>query len=188
MTSDEILKVCNECNRVIDDPSVERALSAEPDAVPVNCHYYRFFYLLAQMLKPKTVVELGTCKGLGAMMFAKGNPEARVISIDRNMDALSDNIDCPNIEFKEQDSLAPLDVSDIDILFIDTSHDGIHSFAEYEHYLPKMEKNGLVFFDDVDLNDQMRIFWNKFDPGFLKLDLPVHGACGFGVVMVGVAK
>lgn len=48
--------------------------------------YYRFFYYLASMLRPKIVLELGGYQGTAAAHFAKGWSSATVITIDHHSD------------------------------------------------------------------------------------------------------
>lgn len=52
----------------------------------VEWPYYRFFYHLADMLKPNLVVELGGYQGTAAAHFAAGCPDATVITIDHHTD------------------------------------------------------------------------------------------------------
>lgn len=48
--------------------------------------YYRFFYHLALMLRPKVVLELGGFQGTAAAHFAKGWKYSTVITIDHHSD------------------------------------------------------------------------------------------------------
>lgn len=48
--------------------------------------YYRYFYNLAAVLQPLTVVELGGWQGTSAAHFAFGCPKATVITIDHHTD------------------------------------------------------------------------------------------------------
>lgn len=53
--------------------------------------YYRFFYHLAELLKPKLVVELGGYQGTAAAHFAAGCPDSSVITIDHHTDPGDDD-------------------------------------------------------------------------------------------------
>jgi predicted O-methyltransferase YrrM len=52
--------------------------------------YYRFFYHLASILRPKVILELGGFQGTAAAHFAKGWPSATVITIDHHSDSGDD--------------------------------------------------------------------------------------------------
>ncbi len=57
----------------------------------VEWPYYRFFYNLSSLLKPKLVVELGGWQGTAAAHFAKGWKYGHVITIDHHSDPGDDN-------------------------------------------------------------------------------------------------
>jgi len=145
--------------------------------------YYRFLYLLAQRMKPPVMVELGTMQGLGAMCMAKGNPDGRVIAIDKNVADVHPACIMPNVKYLKQDSLQEYNVNDIGILFIDTEHNG-RALLEYEAWKDRMAKGGVILFDDITLNQEMREFWEGFNPEGQKIDLlELHGF-GFGAVVI----
>lgn len=145
--------------------------------------YYRFLYLLAKEMKPLYMVELGTMEGLGAMCMAKGNPDGNVIAIDKNIKDLHPACIMPNVEYLKQNSLDESRIYDIGILFIDTEHNG-RALFEYEAWKGRMAKGGVILFDDVNLNTDMKIFWQEFNPEGQKIDLlELHGS-GFGAVVL----
>ena len=51
-----------------------------------NSRYYRFFFQLTKMLKPKVLVELGSWQGTSAAYFAGGNKGTKVITVDHHTD------------------------------------------------------------------------------------------------------
>lgn len=53
---------------------------------PKAHRYYRFFMYLTKLLKPKTVVELGSWQGTSAAAFASGNKDTKVITVDHHTD------------------------------------------------------------------------------------------------------
>jgi len=145
--------------------------------------YYRFLYLLAKEMKPQVMVELGTMEGLGAMCMAKGNQDGQVMAIDKNIKDLHPACIMPNVQYLRQDSLDECNIRDIDILFIDTDHNG-RALFEYEAWKGRMAKGGVMLFDDVNLNTEMKVFWHEFNPEGQKIDLPeLHGS-GFGAVVI----
>jgi predicted O-methyltransferase YrrM len=172
----------------IEDEKLEEIISRQEDASirspGVEAHYYRFFYRLCQALKPNLVLELGTHTGISAMCFALGDPDGKVITVNHSVE-LMEECRCRNIEYLHQDSLDPIPgISNIDILFIDTDHDGKRCLEEFKLFSPSLCKNGLIFFDDIYLLDCMRKFWEGFEPvGYQKFELPIHGGAGMGVLI-----
>lgn len=151
-------------------------------------HYYRFFYFLAKLLKPSLTVELGTSKGISSACLAAGNPEGKVITINKCNELLPE-CRMGNVAYLLQDSRVPVDLPrKIDILYIDTEHNGIICQEEYDIWKSLMSPGGIVFFDDIHLSKSMDDFWAGFNPAEgEKFELPVHGEAGFGVVLFAIS-
>ena len=138
---EEIRLLTFQSNRNIVDPVIEQIIMTESDAnyehPRVYAHYYRFFYYLSFIMEPMNIVELGTDKGISAMCLAGSSPDIKVHTVDINLRVpMKNRFD--NINYHIHDSLIPLEVNNIDILFIDTDHDGIRCEKEYELYYPKL--------------------------------------------------
>jgi predicted O-methyltransferase YrrM len=134
------------------------------------------------------VLELGTHTGISAACIAEGNPEGRVITVDIWGHLCREECRRPNIEYWVQDSeAAPKSaIHSVDVLFIDTIHDGVKCEKEYDRWRPLVLPGGLIFFDDITLNEEMQNWWPKWKPeeGAEKFELPVHGGAGFGAVIL----
>lgn len=139
--------------------------------------YYKLFFLIAGALKPKIVVELGGWQGTAAAHFAAGYPEAQVVTIDHHKDPGDDfnrmkMLDVtrryPNVHYfqgwttpgyEEEYHKGAASVLDqikqflgqrkIDILFVDSWHEGRYLKRDWDHYSPLLANNSLVIFDDV---------------------------------------
>jgi len=187
ITQQELIQLQKESQvRLPDD--LERIVSTQEDASlkspGVIAHYYRFFYFLVQNVKPDIVLEIGTHTGISAACLAQGWPGGKVYSLDHKNYLMKECIR-DNITYIHQDSLELVNEagSNIDILFIDTNHNGKRPLKEYLLYKDRMSQNGLIFFDDVYLFDDMKKFWQEFEPERgIKFDLDVHGKAGFGVI------
>lgn len=187
MTRKQLEDLALSAQKKIEDEKVEEIVSRQEDASlrspGVPAHYYRFFYALTKELKPDLVLELGTHTGISALCLASGCSEAKIITVDHNS-YLLEECKRTNIEYRLHDSLQKIDLKDkIDILFIDTNHDGKRPLEEYKLYIENVKEGGLIFFDDVYLFDCMKKFWEEFNPDYIKFDLPVHGGAGFGVII-----
>jgi diamine N-acetyltransferase len=147
--------------------------------------YYRYFYDLARALQPAVTFEIGTCEAKSAAHLAAGNPAGLVITLDIRASAkqFADRLALPNLvsilcnslEAPQQLRYVPM----IDVLFIDGDHRFEQSFREYALYRPFVKEGGLIFFDDIEISDEMRRLWDAIpDP---KEALPKLHYTGFGV-------
>ena len=188
MKIDDLIKLVEASKRVVDSPGLEAIISTQEDASlrspGVSAHYYRLLYRLSQKMKADLMLELGTHTGISAACLAEGSPDGYVITMN-NQDQLWANCKRPNVRYVLQDSLIPLELPGrIDILFIDTNHDGIHPLKEFQIYEDRVAQDGVVLFDDITLNKEMIKFWSEFHPdGWIKTELAAHGGAGFGALV-----
>ena len=147
--------------------------------------YYKFLHLYAKKMKPKVMVELGTYYGTAALALALGNTVGHVHTADIRMDIFRlyegwyDNItrlDGDSIEVSDQ---LP---KEFDLLYIDTEHTYERVAAEYNHYLHRVKKGGVIFLDDIHFNDDMETFWEKIKEEKVELN-ELHWP-GWGAVLV----
>lgn len=151
----------------------------------VPAHYYRFLFALAELIKPKLWLELGTHTGISSACLADGYPEGHGITVNI-IDELRPECERQNVEYYEYHlSLARVPFSrKLDILFIDAEHNGKSCLDEFNLYKDDMANSSIVMFDDIHLIPEMTRFWNEFNPkGFDKFELPIHGWAGFGVLI-----
>jgi predicted O-methyltransferase YrrM len=189
ITRDILEKLVTDSKCPIDDKSLEEIVNRQEDASlrcpGIEAHYYRFFYKLTKLTKPKFIVELGTHSGISAACLASGNPQGLVTTINNKYQLLNE---CrrDNVTYLIQDSLTLAVVNrKIDILFIDTDHDGKRCIEEYKLYKNCMSENSVIFFDDIYLLDCMKTFWENFIPERgQKFELKIHGTAGMGVVLI----
>lgn len=184
MNADYLIGLSSRCLGPIENAQLEAILQRQEDASlkspGVEAHYYRYLYRLAKEQKPRVSVELGTHSGISAACIAEGNPDGRVVTVNHH-EQLREECRRPNVTYLLQDSYADVPVESIDLLFIDTDHDGIRPKNEFLKHSSKVTPGGVVLFDDVNLFDCMRKFWAEFNPeGWIKFILPVHGNAGFG--------
>jgi len=175
--------------KIIPNKELEHLLVSEENehlrSPGIPAHYYRFFYFLVEKYAPLNILELGTYTGISAYALADKNIGGQVISVDHTEGRLLAQCKLvENAKFIICDSLQKVDIEKIDILFIDTLHDGKRCQAEFDLYEKNVVPGGIIFFDDVYLNNDMRTFWENFNPEkYEKFDLPVHGNAGFGTLI-----
>ncbi len=120
--------------------------------------------------RPKNVVELGTGQGAGgAQIMAALSFDARFTTINYADghtfgEQLQPFIDDHRLSFLHKDTIDPatLDLvpDDIDLLFIDTTHEAWHAATELRLWQHKLDDGAIVVVDDLDQHD-MAAFWNS---------------------------
>lgn len=178
--------------------------------------YYKLFYLIAKTLKPKVVVELGGWQGTSAAHFAAGYPEATVITIDHHKDPGDDlnqikmkdvarqysNVTylqgwtTPGYEEEYpkgarsvfEDVKEILGKNKVDILFIDSWHEGRYFKRDWDYYNPLLANPALVICDDVFNNHIFIDMISTFEalPGEKFTNAQVHPGIPMGFIMYGL--
>lgn len=146
----------------------------------MHARYYQLFYKLAEIYKPKFVVELGSYWATAAAHFASGCPTTDVITIDAHFEIHpGDELACikANIAAELYDNLQFIHGRTwdnhviakvcakpypIDILFIDAGHDYKEVMREWELYSPLLAAEALVMFDDICAIGVAEV-WNGLD-------------------------
>ena len=184
----EMQALVTSARRPADNDALEAIISTQEDASlrcpSVEAHYYRFLYRLCQMVKPGLILELGTHTGISAACMAEGNPDSIVITVNC-LQELWEHCRRDNVIYLHQDSLKDVFLPGrIDILFIDTNHNGTLFVEEFNKFTSFLAEDGVVFIDDISLNQAMREGWKTFNPeGWIKFELLVHGDAGFGALI-----
>jgi predicted O-methyltransferase YrrM len=161
-------------------PDWLKSIDRDPTSV-----YYRFFYEFTRAFRPRSIFEIGTCEGLSAAHLAAGNPDGTVITLDIKPEAkrLADALLIPNlvsIVCHSVDAPKRLKwIPPIDLLFVDGNHAFDDAYGEYVAYRPLVRDGGLIFFDDISINDDMQRLWNAVSDPKAILD-GLHYT-GFGV-------
>jgi len=166
--------------------------------------YYKLFYLLSQELKPKFVVILGGWQGTDAAHFAAGYPEATVITIDHHSDPgdeknqarMMEVVDRYGVNYLQgwttpgyeeeyhkgigsvyEDVKQLLGDDKIDILYIDSWHEGRYFKRDWDYYSPLLASPALVICDDVYNDKHFVEMVETFDslPGQKMLNDKING-------------
>lgn len=141
-------------------------------------NYYWGLASYIDLFKPKRVLELGTCTGASAVVMARAGAEVDTWD-------LADKWELPiwpeNVKrclAREPEGIRTLDLSPYDMIFVDIDHEGEEEQKLHAKFLA--EYTGVVFYDDVALNQEMLAFWNSIKQE--KVPLLWHDGAGFGVV------
>lgn len=132
---------------------------------------------LRRTVRDKVVVEIGTARGLSAMVMALNAKKVYTIDnyfkpkfgVDQETEERREELPSqdmpdiirkylkffnPRIEFIHDSSLSAskrFNSDSIDIVFIDGDHTSAGVRADYECWLPKVKSGGIVFFHDYSL-------------------------------------
>jgi predicted O-methyltransferase YrrM len=154
--------------------------------------YSRFMRDLIERLDFKVVLECGTGGGGCAMTMAGAENKPDIITIDMRVPHINDSLsrNFPTIHFiygntleVEDEVTEILDGREIDLLFLDSEHDGETARKELDIYSKYLKDGAVIAIDDISLCPPMKIFWDsieleKEDVSFLH----VRDGAGFGIV------
>jgi len=175
------------------DPRLQPAMSAKGYSdyrTNVGHTYYLYLSALVRILKPRKILELGTDIGRSAAFMMTALPESSMlitaeIGTHRRVDLALFQGD-PRLKIIQGNDLdlgiyGTLDLSGIDLLYMDSDHTYEQVSREWELYRKFLSPGALVAMDDIHLNEGMERFWNSLP--FPKVDAPrdVHFS-GWGLV------
>lgn len=123
--------------------------------------HYRLLMKISTFFKGKTLYDIGTYQGSSALALAH-NDANFVLSFDIVLNNIAPKLKKPNMNLMLGDVLN-LDMSGLlnsPFVMLDTVHDGSYENRFY-HMLKHNGFKGLLFLDDIYLNDAMRIFWDS---------------------------
>ena len=122
--------------------------------------HYRLIAYLSALFNHSTIFDIGTNLGYSALALSY-NDTNRIISYDIvECKDLNHAEELGNIEFLIGDVLKDERLLGSPLIMLDTNHDGIFE-NEFYKYLEDNNYKGLLFLDDIHLNQPMRDFWNS---------------------------
>ena len=123
--------------------------------------HYRLLMKISTFFNGKTLYDIGTYQGSSALALAH-NDSNFVLSFDIALNDIAPKLKKPNMNFMLGDVLN-LDMAGVissPFVMLDTVHDGSYENRFY-HMLKHNGFKGLLFLDDIYLNDAMRMFWDS---------------------------
>lgn len=151
--------------------------------VPGREHYKLLAYFSSQF-NNVNLLDIGTYKGCSALALSY-NKTNTVHSFDigdfTNLTNVPDNIRF-HIGYATDEKYIDL-LNSSPFIILDTAHDGSFELAFHKH-LQDIKWEGLLFLDDINLNEPMRNYWNGIPE--LKFDVSPYGHwSGTGLVYFG---
>jgi len=132
----------------------------------------QLLFRITHYYQPVSIIELGTSLGLSAAYLAMGNPTAKLITCEgaRAVSAVAKEnfslLDIPNIEVIEGNFDETLPVilqryEALDLAFIDGNHRAAPTLRYFEQLLQKINKPGILIFDDIHWSKEMEDAWQE---------------------------
>jgi hypothetical protein len=122
--------------------------------------HYRLLAYLSTCFSDATIVDVGTNLGHSAIALSYNNTN-KVISYDIvEYSRPPDLKQPPNIEYRTGDVLEDERLFDSALIMLDTDHGGAFEKRFYSS-LKENGYKGLLFLDDIYLNEPMRAFWSS---------------------------
>jgi len=140
--------------------------------------YYKALAAYIKLYDIKNVLELGTCTGLSALGMSLYAESVTTCDITAEPYLL-------NEEIEKKRNIKPLIIEDCldyinddyDMIFVDIDHSG--KMEPFIHQRIQEKFKGIVFYDDIFMNDEMSKFWANIKEE--KIHTFWH-RCGFGLV------
>ena len=159
------------------DPASGKIVSTVHDALADRLsrwsdiqEYLPFLYEQARSRPGVRVLELGARRGNSTLAFLAGATESggHVWSSDidnvlRHPDGIGPWAGCPRWTFVCGDDMNPaaqaLLPPEVDVLFVDSSHEYLHTLEECRAYVPRVAPGGVVLFHDTNIYDWPGYGW-----------------------------
>ena len=175
----------------------EKIISSLAASASVTEKYGKVLFHLVQYFSPHTIIELGTCLGIGTAYIAAAKPSAKIITIEGSKE-LSERADIGfkelkfnNIEqivgdFNEKLPEVLSGIKTVDMAFIDGNHRYDPTMKYFNLLMTKANENSVFVFDDIYWSPEMTRAWSeiKKDPR-ITLTIDIYR---FGIVFMHKEK
>lgn len=132
--------------------------------------YNRLLYRMVQYYRPETLIELGTSLGLSSLYMAKGNPKARLYTVEGCPQTAAiafeqfQRLKAENIEpiVGNFDAVLPELINglqQIDFVFFDGNHRKEPTLRYFEQCLALAHADSIFVFDDIHWSKEMEAAW-----------------------------
>lgn len=175
ITNDELDKFTfTDFNKMVEHSDQLQFINA-----PSGTSHYKLLAFVSTLFSNQLLYDIGTNSGRSAIALSH-NPCNLIKSYDI-IQLLPVNYYKKNIEYIIGDCTTDKNILTAPVILLDTAHDGTFENIFYSFLLENKYK-GLLFLDDIHLNDPMKNFWNKITQE--KYDLTSKGAwSGTGLVV-----
>jgi len=155
----------------------EKTISKLASEASMPQKYGKVLLNLIQYFSPDTIIELGTCLGMGTAYMASANSTSKIITIEgsknlsdlavKNFKALNfNNIEPVVGNFDEKLPAVLSGIGTLDLAFIDGNHRYEPTLRYFNMLMGKANENTILVFDDIYWSREMTEAWTviKKDP------------------------
>ena len=152
----------------------ERTVKDIVNQSAITKKYGELLFKVVNLYQPKTIIELGTCVGIGTLYMAAGNTNAKVYTIegDPNIAAIaqknfsllpnySKNINSVIGNFDDDLESTIKNIDTIDFAFIDGNHRKEPTLRYFNQIIEKCNSNSILVFDDIHWSKEMGEAWEE---------------------------
>ena len=171
----------------------EKTISALASKASMPEKYGKVLFDLVRCFPPQTVIELGTCLGIGTAYLASAAPSADIITLEGSK-SLTDlatknfsDLNLTNIKqvtghFDEKLPEVLSEISSIDLAFIDGNHRYEPTLRYFNLLMERAHEGTILVFDDIYWSREMTRAWIeiKKDPR-INLTIDIYR---FGIVFM----
>lgn len=126
---------------------------------PSGIEHYRLLSQISKFYNNELLFDIGSNNGCSALSLSE-NKSNQIKSYDINFHEGVQYVIKDNIEFFLKNVLEETDFpNNCRFIMLDTDHNGKFEKIFYDYLVEKKYK-GLLFLDDIHLNNDMRIFWD----------------------------
>ena len=137
-----------------------------------SCKAGQLLFRIINYYQPSAIVELGTSLGLSAIYLGMGNAAATltsfegagsVLAVAKEYFQLAGVKNIETIQGNFDETLPPFlkNVAGIDAAFIDGNHRKEPTLRYFQQLLPKMNRPGVLIFDDIHWSEEMESAWRS---------------------------
>lgn len=127
---------------------------------PAGREHYRLLTKISEFFNDELLYDIGSNNGCSALALSE-NKKNTIMSYDIMYFEETEHIKKPNVKFHVDNILHhPNFHKNTRFIMLDTDHNGTFENIFY-NFLKKFEYKGLLFCDDIYLNNEMKSFWNS---------------------------
>ncbi|MBS1685588.1 MAG: class I SAM-dependent methyltransferase [Bacteroidetes bacterium] len=155
----------------------KRLVSSIAAKATVPAHYGHVLYNITRQFQPHTIIELGTCLGIGTAYLAAGAPSSTIMTVEgsealaaeavKNLEALG-IANVSSIVGNFDDRLPELleTIAKVDLAYVDGNHRYEPTMRYFHMIMNKADENTILIFDDIYWSTEMTQAWDeiKADP------------------------
>ena len=149
-----------------------RKISSVAKSASKEAKYGQLLFRMINYLKPKVILELGTCLGVSTSYLARPNSAAQIITMEGCPNLLERaktnlrKLHITNVHFVKGDFNQTLNktlesIESLDFVFFDGNHKYEPTLDYFNQCLAKKHEKSVFVFDDINWSGEMKKAWGE---------------------------